>query len=47
MARTMKIGRDAERAQFRTVKVAKEHPKTHVVETTKYDDDNKDTPRKS
>lgn len=39
MARTMKIGRNAETGHFAPVKEAKDHPKTYVVETMKYDDD--------
>ena len=31
----MKIGRNAENGQFTTVEVAKNKPKTHVVETIK------------
>ena len=41
MARTMKIGRDADSGEFRTIQWAKDHPKTHVVETIKYEDDDK------
>jgi hypothetical protein len=32
---TQKIGRDAGDGRFTTVKEAREHPKTHVVETIK------------
>ena len=32
---TRKIGRDAGSGKFTTVKVAQQHPKTHVVETIK------------
>lgn len=32
---TTKIGRNAGNGQFTPVKTAKEHPKTHVVETIK------------
>lgn len=32
---TQKIGRNAGSGEFTTVKVAREHPKTHVVETIK------------
>jgi hypothetical protein len=35
----MKIGRNAETGEFVPVKVAKDRPKTHVVETIKYEDD--------
>jgi hypothetical protein len=41
MARTEKVGRNAETGHFTSVKEAKEHPKTHVVETIKYDDGKK------
>ena len=46
MARTTKIGRDAGSGEFTTIKWAKDHPKTHVVETIKYDDDDKDKPKR-
>ena len=39
MTTTMKIGRHAGTGHFTTVKEAKDHPKTHVVETIKRDDD--------
>ena len=32
---TFKIGRNAGNGKFTTVKTAKSHPKTHVVETIK------------
>jgi|CXWL01.1.fsa_nt_gi hypothetical protein len=39
MTTKIKIGRNAETGEFTTVKVARTHPKTHVVETIKRDDD--------
>ncbi len=39
MARTTKIGRNAGNGQFTTVKTAREKPKTHIVETIKYEDE--------
>lgn len=41
MARTEKVGRDAGTGHFTSIKEAKENPKTHVVETIKYDDNKK------
>ena len=38
MTSIMKIGRDAGTGHFTTVKEAKDHPKTHIVETIKRDD---------
>lgn len=32
MSKSFKIGRDAETGRLTTVKEAREHPKTHVVE---------------
>jgi len=35
MSKSVKIGRNAGSGRFTTVKTAREHPKTHVVETVK------------
>jgi hypothetical protein len=41
MARTEKVGRNAETGSFTSVKEAKDNQKTHVVETIKYVDSKK------